>query len=153
MKSVVIRSYSVPHFPAFGLNTERYRISPYSVRMRENTEQNNSEYGHFLHSETFNKIPLVISVNNNKTPNNLEAFILFRLMSSFSLTIPIKTIIDEFADHFYMKVLRKCSLMNSCPFCIIHFVHALCFIVYQHYNFFTKVKGNLQQGRSYLIFL
>ena len=75
--------------------------------MRENTEQNNSEYGHFLHSETFNKIPLVISVNNNKTPNNLEAFILFRLMSSFSLTIPIKTIIDEFADHFYMKVLEN----------------------------------------------
>ena len=26
------------------------RISPYSVRMRENTDQNNSEYGHFLHS-------------------------------------------------------------------------------------------------------
>ena len=27
------------------------RISPYSVRMRENTEQNNSEYGHFLWSD------------------------------------------------------------------------------------------------------
>ena len=26
------------------------RISPYSVRMRENVDQNNSEYGHFLHS-------------------------------------------------------------------------------------------------------
>ena len=26
-------------------------ISPYSVRMRENTEQNNSEYGHFLSSK------------------------------------------------------------------------------------------------------
>ena len=25
-----------PDFPAFGLNTERYGISPYSVRMREN---------------------------------------------------------------------------------------------------------------------
>ena len=25
-------------------------ISPYSVRMRENTDQNNSEYGHFLRS-------------------------------------------------------------------------------------------------------
>ena len=29
---------------------EILRISPYSVRMRENTDQNNSEYGHFLHS-------------------------------------------------------------------------------------------------------
>ena len=28
------------YFPAFGLNTERYSsISPYSVRMRKNTEQ------------------------------------------------------------------------------------------------------------------
>ena len=29
-------------------------ISPYSVQMRENTDQNNSEYGHFLRSVTFN---------------------------------------------------------------------------------------------------
>ena len=29
------------------------RISPYSVRMRENTNQNNSKYGHFLRSENF----------------------------------------------------------------------------------------------------
>ena len=27
VKSVHTRSYSVPHFPAFGLNTERYRVS------------------------------------------------------------------------------------------------------------------------------
>ena len=27
-------------------------ISPYSVRMRENTEQNSSEYGHILRSES-----------------------------------------------------------------------------------------------------
>ena len=34
---------------------EILRISPYSVRMRENTDQNNSEYGHFLHSEKTQK--------------------------------------------------------------------------------------------------
>ena len=44
-----------PHFPAFGLMSPySVQISPYSVRMRENakknTDQNNSEYGHFLHS-------------------------------------------------------------------------------------------------------
>ena len=38
VKSVHIRSYSGPYFPAFGL------------RMRENIDQNNSEYGHFLRS-------------------------------------------------------------------------------------------------------
>ena len=34
------RVFSDPYFPAFGLNTERWRsISPYSVRMQENTDQ------------------------------------------------------------------------------------------------------------------
>ena len=30
---------------------EILRISPYSVRIRENTDQNNSEYGHFSRSD------------------------------------------------------------------------------------------------------
>ena len=47
-KSVHIQSYSGLSFPACGLNTERY---PYSVRLWENTDQNNSEYGHFLRSD------------------------------------------------------------------------------------------------------
>ena len=50
VKSVRIRSFSGPHFPAFGLNTERY-----SVHMRENTYQKNSEYGHFSRSYYFNQ--------------------------------------------------------------------------------------------------
>ena len=29
------------------------RISPYSVRMRENADENNSEYGHFLRSVNY----------------------------------------------------------------------------------------------------
>ena len=53
VKSVRIRSFSGPHFPAFGLNKEEIlRISPYSVRIRENTDQKNSEYGHFSRSES-----------------------------------------------------------------------------------------------------
>ena len=43
VKSVRIRSYSNPHFPAFGLHTERYGV---------HMDQNNSEYGHFLHRES-----------------------------------------------------------------------------------------------------
>ena len=50
VKSARIRSYSVLYFSVYGLNTEKYLISPYSVRMLENTDQNNSEYGHFLRS-------------------------------------------------------------------------------------------------------
>ena len=56
VKSVRIRNYFSLHFPAFGLNTERYsvslRISPYSVRMRENVDQNNAKYQQFLRSAT-----------------------------------------------------------------------------------------------------
>ena len=49
VKSVRFWSYSSPHFPAFGLNMERY--APYSVRIWDNADQNNSEYGHFLRSD------------------------------------------------------------------------------------------------------
>ena len=44
VKSVRIRSYSSPYFPAFGLNTD----------------QNNSKYGHFLRSDVY------ISINNER---------------------------------------------------------------------------------------
>ena len=44
VKSVRIRSYSGPYFPAFGLNTERYG-------MWENADQNNSVHVHFLRSD------------------------------------------------------------------------------------------------------
>ena len=43
VKNVRIRSYSGQHIYTFGLNTERYL-------MRENADQNNSEYGHLLRS-------------------------------------------------------------------------------------------------------
>ena len=49
VKSVRFWSYSSPHFPAFGLNMERY--APYSVRIWDNADQTNSEYGHFLRSD------------------------------------------------------------------------------------------------------
>ena len=40
-----------PHFPAFGLNTERYGVfSPNAEKCGKNADQNNSEYGHFLRS-------------------------------------------------------------------------------------------------------
>ena len=38
-----------PHFPATGLNTERYSIS------LQNADQSNSENGHFLHSEDWSQ--------------------------------------------------------------------------------------------------
>ena len=43
MKNICIRSHSGQYFPAFGLNTE----NPCSDQIWENTDQKNSEYGHF----------------------------------------------------------------------------------------------------------
>ena len=50
MKSVYIRSHS----------------GSYSVRMRENTDQNNSEYGHVLRSESF-----TVENNRNVDPGRI----------------------------------------------------------------------------------
>ena len=35
---------------------EVFRISPYSIRMQANTDQNNSWYGHFSRSEVFDRV-------------------------------------------------------------------------------------------------
>ena len=51
-KNVRIRSFSGRYFPALWLNMEI--CNPlFSIRKRENTDQKNSKYGHFLHSVPF----------------------------------------------------------------------------------------------------
>ena len=49
LKSDRIRSFPGQHLSALGQNLERYgrSISPYSDRMRENTDQKYSAYGYF----------------------------------------------------------------------------------------------------------
>ena len=49
-------NFSGQYFPVFGLNRETRSISPYSVRMRENTSQKNSGYGYFLRSVNLTNI-------------------------------------------------------------------------------------------------
>ena len=53
LKSVRIQSYSGPRFSAFGLNTERHSVLSVFSPNAGNTDQNNSEYGHFLRSPCF----------------------------------------------------------------------------------------------------
>ena len=51
------RVYSGPYFPAFGLNTERYGASPYSVRIRKNTDQKkNFVFGNISRSVHFHEL-------------------------------------------------------------------------------------------------
>ena len=47
-----------PHLDWIWRDTE---ISPYSVRMRENADQNNSEYGHFSRSEDVNAEKVILT--------------------------------------------------------------------------------------------
>ena len=56
VKCVRIRSYSGPYFPTFG-NTD-------SVRVWENTDQSNSEYGHFLRSNGSHMNHVIIVYSN-----------------------------------------------------------------------------------------
>ena len=51
VKSVLIWIFSDPYFPAFGLNTERYRVSLRISPNAEKVDQKNSEYGHFSRIE------------------------------------------------------------------------------------------------------
>ena len=51
VKSVPIQIFLGYIFPRRTEYGEIQSISPYSVRMRENTNQKNSEFGHFLRSE------------------------------------------------------------------------------------------------------
>ena len=48
VKSARIRSFFDPYFTAFGLNTERYLVTPrIQSECEENMDQKNSEYGDF----------------------------------------------------------------------------------------------------------
>ena len=51
VKSVRIRRFSGLKLPTFGLNMEILGKSLYSVPVRENVDQKNSEYEHFLLSD------------------------------------------------------------------------------------------------------
>ena len=82
-KSTRVASLTLTHFvPLFSLYTSRKHTSsqcvkiiriwnysgPYSVRMRENMDQNNSEYGHllrsvcFFHFRDYRKRPMVYNI-------------------------------------------------------------------------------------------
>ena len=60
---------------------EILRISPYSVRIRENTEENNSEYGHFLRSDS------------------LFSFLCEVMIGSFSINIEISRLQQSLNKH------------------------------------------------------
>ena len=102
----------------------RSKFGPYSVRMRGNTDQNSSEYRHFLRSDLFTLRhwkKFLVSLKYGKTE-----FILFRLTSIFNLgaswrcTIRSEKIFsnwkpfknDEKCFLFHLKSFKR--YLNSC---------------------------------------
>ena len=73
---------------------EILRISPYSVRMRENVDQNNSEYGHFLRSvnlgwhrkKRLNSWMFPVSITCSYRNRNLIIHFLFFIKTSHKAT-------------------------------------------------------------------
>ena len=71
-----------------GIQTEYgeiHRISPYSVRMRENTDQNNSEYVHFLRSATRSEALQGVSWFTSYVQEELRMILLLSARVSFLL--------------------------------------------------------------------
>ena len=102
VKSVRIRSYSGPHFPAVALNTEiSKRISSYSVLMRENTEQSNSEYGHFSHTA-------------NVDFHNCLYFAKWSLNMTYPLDMRVSRTSIRYSDDAWMpcECLRRVQVMS-----------------------------------------
>ena len=61
VKSVRIRIFSGPYFPAFGLNGEIRSISPHSAQMRESTDQKKTPY-----LDTFHAVESCLEFTINK---------------------------------------------------------------------------------------
>ena len=92
VKNVCIRSFTGPYFPIFGLNTE-----PYSVQIRENTDEKNSEDGHFLCSgidATLATVHLLLKLSIN--PQKLQFISVQKIEYLGFLIDPVK-----------MKILKK----------------------------------------------
>ena len=67
-----------PHFPAFGLNMERYsvplRILPNAVKCRKNADQNNPEYGLFLRAASSPQLYVHLHIKSFSFENSLFCY-------------------------------------------------------------------------------
>ena len=112
VQSVRIRSYSGLHFRAF-----RLKISLYSVRMRENADQNNSEYEHFSRTG--------IVVTNYDTP----------LVSGLYLLEDILLFDDIISSHLF--ILWQCRYFTG-ALEAIHMSRKLCSFHKTYCSYLTR---------------
>ena len=111
VKSVRIRGYSGPHFPAFQTEYgDKRNISSYSVRMRQNLEQKNPKNRHFSRSA------LTLSFPKNLLPHflrqglNLRHLVLFLTTDILVSCVKNKTFSFSYNWGFHWKYCLTCSL-------------------------------------------
>ena len=93
---------------------EILRISPYSVQMRENTDQNNFEYGQFLCSVCFEKNPMKTSLKLVTHLKNLMIFEHLSICLYIGLFCTFKKEKKVYTSHtFITKDLRKVIIDGS----------------------------------------
>ena len=96
------------------INKQIINISPYSVRMWENKNQNNSEYGHFSRSEVF------------ETISNMEALTwlqlicltgLFQFKGFFNYTLTLHCVksvrVQSFSGRYSVRMWENTDQKNS----------------------------------------
>ena len=91
------------------INEQIKNVSPYSVRMRENTNQNNSEYGHFSRSEVFG------TIINMEALTWLQLIYLMRLFLRAFLTIllPCTAWKVSVFEVFAVRIQPECGKMRT----------------------------------------
>ena len=99
VKIVRIRSFSSPHFPAFGLNTKIYRVNLHTGKLWKNKDQKNSEYEHFSRNDKdylnlFLFIFKIIWIFNNSNKKN--AWRWFNFLSILSLAVSLLRNLNRF---------------------------------------------------------
>ena len=89
-----VRIWSYSGYSEYG---EIFRISPYSVRMRGNKDQNNSEHGHFLHS----------------VRDKFARHFIFLLVNGLFIVISVVKILNYIATVtvFHISSILKCLLL------------------------------------------
>ena len=120
MKSVRIRSYSGPYFPALGLNKERYRVSfrygYFSVQMWEKMDQITPKTGTFYVRDCsehwhFHFLSLAIVKREVQSANSF-ALVYNNLRSSRPEVICKKGVLRNFAE-FIGKHLCQSLFFNK----------------------------------------
>ena len=109
--------FSGPYFAAFGLNTERYGVSPYSGRMRENMDQKKLRiwtlFKQCLFRPKYMKVHKMYDNNNNTLINCKNLLSDGNLLSNFKSTgWPTKISLFFLGNNFYKNKIFSPQLLE-----------------------------------------